>query len=78
MIIPDAVQTAARMVRNAHPQVGMVVFTKDGRWLYMNEDGGMPSFDKDMDEGVLEAAAEAACYHRGFPCVYDISQVEPA
>lgn len=66
---PAPVRKALDHVRDFHPEVNHVVFTSEGRWLYMNEIGYTPVFGKQIDTSILESAADAV---DGFPAVFCI------
>ncbi len=58
---------ALEHVRFFHPEVCIVIFSKDGRWLYMDEDFYIPIFSDSIDIGILEAAADSVNY---LPYIY--------
>jgi|LakMenEpi03Aug12_release.lakeMendotaPanAssembly.Ray.scaffolds.fasta_scaffold833063_3 hypothetical protein len=65
-----AVKKAMEYVRLFHPEVCMVVFNKEGRWFYMDEDFNAPKFDKEMkDISILEQASDSLIK---LPFVYEI------
>lgn len=53
------IRRALDHVRQYHPEVTQVVFLRDGRWLYMDDDGECPQFVKEVDVAILEEAADA-------------------
>lgn len=72
MNIPPKVKTALDHVRKAHPEVSLVVFKCDGRWLYMDDDFNAPCFKENIDTGILEDAANEVDNTIGFPAVFEI------
>lgn len=61
MATPKAVKKALEHVHELFPQVIAVVFTANGNWLYMDEDGNSPSFEGEpVNQDLLEAAGKAA------------------
>lgn len=60
-------------VRVRFPDVTHVVYTREGKWVYMSDDGDSPSFNgrlHDMDIGLLEEAADHVSDTCGFPAVF--------
>lgn len=53
---------ALEHVRLFHPEVCIVIFSKDGRWLYMDQDFNIPIFSDSIDIAILEAAADSLNY----------------
>ena len=60
---------ALNHVRKHHPQVCMVVFSKDLRWQYMDENFNTPKFGKEIDATILEEAVDSLLV---FPCVFEL------
>lgn len=61
-VIPDApaeVHAAFAHVRSVYPDVVLVAFQRDGRWLYMDSDFESPAFGAEIDVSILEAASDA-------------------
>jgi len=50
---------ALKHVQSVYPQVCMVVFSKDSKWQYMDEDFNAPVFDDRIDVGILEEAVDS-------------------
>lgn len=66
------IKKALDHVRTIFPDVCMVVFNKDGRWQYMDEDFKAPTFKsspEEIDVSILEDALDSAPF---LPYVYQI------
>lgn len=62
------VKRALEHVRQFYPQVVMVVYSCDQRWLFMDEDFAAPTFDGRINVSILEEAADSVAA----PAVFDI------
>ncbi len=51
--------TAIHHVKEFYPTVSIVVFNKEGRWNYMDEDFYSFVFDESIDVSILEAASDS-------------------
>jgi hypothetical protein len=68
-VTPQIVK-AMEHVRSVFPNVCIVVFTKDGRWNYMDDCFKAPSFKgTEIDASILEAACDSVLE---FPFIYQI------
>ncbi len=47
------------LVKKSFPTLSIVIFDKQGRWQYMDEDFECFKFDDKIDVGVLEDAADS-------------------
>jgi len=65
-----AVKIAFDHVRSIYPIVSMVVFNREGRWIYTNDDFDIPTFDDRIDVGILEDACDSVADSVGFPAVF--------
>jgi len=54
-----AVKTAFNHVKEKHPTLSMVIFDKEGKWQYMDEDFESFKFDESIDVGLLEDASDS-------------------
>lgn len=54
-----AIKKAFNHVKKFHPTVSIVVFDKDGRWQYMDENFVGFVFDDKIDVGILEGALDS-------------------
>lgn len=65
---------ALNHVHSLHPDVTHVVYTSAHKWVYMDEDGIAPAFDKngEVDIGLLEDASD--CIEQ-LPCVFTIDSL---
>lgn len=63
---PIQVFLAFSHVRSFYPEVTHVLFTREGKWLYMGDDGEMPTFCDQVNTGLLEDASDVV----DFPSVY--------
>lgn len=70
MEIPVKVMNAINHVRQYHPTVVKVTFSKDGQWLFTQADGSFPEFGKDIDTKILEAAMDEAYSLSKLPTTY--------
>lgn len=61
--------TAINHVRSVFPQVDIVIFTKEERWLYLSSSGYVPKFDEKIDVSILEKAVDSI---NDFPAIYQI------
>jgi len=66
------IPAALNHVRQFHPEVHMVVFNIQGQWHYMSKDFVSPTFDKNIDVDILQAAADAVYEMFGYPYVYQM------
>lgn len=46
-------------VKEKHPTVSIVIFDKNGAWLYMDEEFNSFEFDETIDVGLLEDASDS-------------------
>lgn len=66
-----AVKRAMEHVRLFHPEVCIVIFNKEGRWQYMDEDFNAPKFGKEMNDiSLLEEASDSLSE---LPFIYQIN-----
>jgi hypothetical protein len=66
-----AVKRAMEYVRLFHPEVCIVIFNKEGRWQYMDEDFNAPKFGKEMNDiSLLEEASDSLTE---LPFIYQIN-----
>lgn len=70
MNLPNEIREAIIAVRAIDPEVTTAVFTANGTWLYLTDDGDLPAFNNTIPEDVLDAASNAAYLDKGFPCAY--------
>lgn len=68
--LPEKIRLAFEEVRKHHPQVCMVVYSQDGRWLFMDADLNSPIFRTQVDVGLLEDAQEYAEKHYALPVAF--------
>lgn len=54
------IKKAMAHVRKSHPTVSIVVFSKDARWQYMDENFKPFVFGKEIDPYILEQAVDSA------------------
>ncbi|EMM5101172.1 hypothetical protein ACK249_005707 [Pseudomonas aeruginosa] len=66
-VVPAAVVRALDHVRSIFPEVTHVVYTRECKWLYMSDEGAMPTFNGLVDVGILEDACDTVA---SFPCVF--------
>lgn len=71
-LIPKYVEAALAYVQVFHPQVSMVVFNKEGRWLYMNDCFDSPAFAMGIDSSVLQDAIDQVDDNGDLPAVYQL------
>lgn len=71
--IPKPVLTALLHVRSVFPDVCLVVYGRDGRWHYTNEEFDSPTFDSRVDIGTLEDAADSL---EQVPAVFQLDVAE--
>lgn len=57
-------------VKNYHPNINLMVFNREGKWLCMDDDYDTPEFSQDIDTTLLHRAADAAYKAFGLPYVY--------
>lgn len=75
---PSTVEKALAHVRTMHPDVTHVVYTREGKWVFMTDDGDAPDFALDLvDTGLLEDAADQVSNGTGFPSVFCIDNTMP-
>ena len=70
-VTPEIIK-ALEHVKSIYPDVCMVVFNKDGRWQFMDEDFKAPTFaatPQEVDISILEDAADTVPY---LPYVYQM------
>lgn len=76
MFATPQVIAALEHVRTYRPEVTQVFYSNDLRWLYMTDDGDVPSFDGELDTSLLEDAVDSL---DTFPAAFHItSPVRPA
>jgi hypothetical protein len=76
--IPAPVVVALDHVRSRFPDVTHVVYTREGRWLYMSDEGEMPVFNGSLDVGILEDACDAVESLPAVFCVGDDRRLQGA
>ena len=69
----NEIRLALETVRKFHPQVTTVVFNQYGQWNYCDDNFDSPTFDDDIDQGILEDASDSV---KTLPCVFCIETVE--
>lgn len=69
----EALQIAIDHVKQFHPTLSIIVFSKDGRWLYMDENFTPFKFDDKIDVGILETASDSI---ETLPFILDITVYE--
>lgn len=69
MKVTQEIKTAFKYVKQFYPEITIVVFNKEGRWQYMDEDFGSPTFNKDVDVSILEEAIDS--YMGTLPFVFE-------
>lgn len=75
MKTPEKVTAALLHVQQHLPQVVQVVYLRDGRWRYMDEEGEAPSFaGKAISVRLLEDAADAVSNRFGFPAAFSLPE----
>ena len=67
-MVTQEIKAAIKHVQSVFPQVCMVVFSKQARWCYMDEEFNTPKFDERIDIGILEAAIDSI---EELPFVYE-------
>lgn len=69
---PVEVQAAFAHVREAFPNVTVLMYNEDCQWAFINSDGTAPSFkDACIQLDILEAAADAQ-YNIAGPVTYSL------
>jgi hypothetical protein len=62
-------------IRNSYPDVCMVVFSKNASWQYMTDDFDTPVFGEEIEQEILEDAAESIINSSNWlPCVFQIDE----
>lgn len=56
---PPEVSRALDHVRSRFPEVTHLVITREAHWIFMTDEGNAPGFDREIDQEVIEAAADA-------------------
>lgn len=69
--MPDAVRAALAHVRHHHPEVCQVFFGIDQRWHYCGEAFESPVFGPEIDQTILEDAADAVT---SLPAAYTVGE----
>lgn len=67
MKVTPEIEKAMKHVKEFHPEVCMVLFTKDCRWHYMDENCIAPKFDSQIDVSILEDACDSV---DSFPYIF--------
>lgn len=55
----EALKTAFEHVKKFHPTLSIVIFNKEGQWQYMDENFDSFVFGANIDNGILEDAADS-------------------
>lgn len=55
----EALTIAFEHVKKFHPTLSIVIFNKIGQWQYMDENFESFVFDSNIDNGILEDAADS-------------------
>ncbi len=71
--IPEPVLTALLHIRSIYPDVCLVVYGRDSRWHYMNEEFDSPTFDSRVHIGTLVDAADSL---EMVPAVFQLEEVQ--
>lgn len=54
------IEIAFKHIKSIFPTLSLVIFDKEGRWCYMDEDFNAFNFEgKDTDQGILEDAVDS-------------------
>jgi hypothetical protein len=70
---PRQVEEALKHVRTFHPDVVMVTYGLDTRWMFTNKAGEPPDFDRRVDVGILEDAQSSLSR---FPAIFQVAEDE--
>lgn len=70
MNAPKEVVKAFEHVNAFFPEVTMVVFNKFGQWSYMTDNFEQPTFNDDIDVGILEDASDSVTELPAVFCFY--------
>ena len=54
-----ALKKAFNHIREKHPTVSIVIFDREGKWLYMDENFESFKFDDSIDVSILEEASDS-------------------
>jgi len=63
------IKKAIEEVRKHHPTITTVIFNKYGQWNYCDDNFDSPTFNSEIDQAILEDAADSV---KVLPCVYCI------
>lgn len=71
--IPQVILDAFNHVKEYYSAVNMVVFNREGQWLFLDSDFDSPSFGEEIDTTILDKAVDEAYKSFGLPYVYQES-----
>jgi|688.fasta_scaffold99251_3 uncharacterized pyridoxamine 5'-phosphate oxidase family protein len=63
----QAIKKAFNHVKKKYPTVSIVIFDKNGQWLYMDENFNSFTFDETIDVSLLEDASDSTPF---LPYIY--------